>query len=64
VTTPTKPDREVLDSDCRDAWAVHRGLLLTELAEPDLANNPRWKLLRTGAYEDFQRSMTRCTSGQ
>ena len=36
-----------------DAWQVHRALIMAELLNPGLSTNPRWRLHRMDAYEDF-----------
>lgn len=36
-----------------DAWGCHRALVLAEIADPQLRNNPRWSLLRWDALEEF-----------
>lgn len=52
------------ERDMRDAWAVHRALLMIELIEPALRDNPRWKLHRMDAYEDFYTLMAGVTGGR
>lgn len=46
-----------------DAWQVHRALIVAELRNPGLAANPRWKLHRMDAYEDFHNLLTRSGDG-
>lgn len=57
-------DFRVREQDMRDAWAVHRALLWMELLEPRLRDNPRWKLHRMDAYEDFHTLMAGVTGGR
>lgn len=51
LATPTLPELD-------DAWNVHRALVVAELNNPGLAANPRWKLHRMDAYEDFHNLLT------
>ncbi len=36
-----------------EAWEAHQALLLTQAANPALACNPAWTVLRDDAYENF-----------
>lgn len=47
-----------------DAWQVHRALVMAELHNPALADNPRWKLHRMDAYEDFHNLFTGAEHGR
>lgn len=44
-----------------DAWQVHRALLIAETRNPELKENPQWKLHRMDAYEDFYGMLERYT---
>lgn len=41
------------EQQAHDAWLAHHALLMAEIANPPLANNPAWKALRDFAYEQF-----------
>lgn len=41
-----------------DAYEVHQALVWLESRHPELKRNPRWCLLRTGAYADFAEAYT------
>lgn len=40
-------------SAAEQAFAVHAALLKAETADPSLADNPFWRVLRLNAYEQF-----------
>lgn len=57
-SNPTRPATVPLH-ELDEAWSVHRALIMAELRSPGLMNNPRWKLHRMDAYEDFHNLLTR-----
>lgn len=43
--------------DAEEAWAVHQALLLAEARDPSLADNARWRRVRSSAYQDFEATL-------
>jgi len=61
VESRTEPE---VDADAvEQAWAVHRALLIAEIAQPALRNNPQWILHRMDAYEALYRLMGTAAHG-
>jgi hypothetical protein len=44
-------------SDLEDAFNVHAALVAVEAKRPHLKDNPRWRLIRMGAYEAYYLAM-------
>lgn len=43
----------VREQEAFEAFEVHRALVATERAAPNLRRNPRWQLIRMDAFEAF-----------
>ena len=52
---PAQPPHPGKSRAADETYQVHAALVKAEADDPALKNNPRWRLLRMDAYEDFRR---------